>query len=88
MPRLDLFQAEGPVPINRQPELVARLLDRMVTPHGRVIVCAYRPRGARDAEPIGELLRGWGFAVGGEAMATDPTDGGAATRVAWIDAPQ
>jgi SAM-dependent methyltransferase len=74
------------VPEARQAELVAHLLNRVITPGGRLIVCAYRPRGARDAEPIGELLRAWGFPVGGEATATDATDGGVATRVAWIDA--
>ena len=75
------------VPRPRQPELVARLLNWVVTPGGRVIVCAYHPGGARDAEPIGELLRSWGFTVGGETAATDPTDGGVATRIVWVDAP-
>ncbi|MGH2618097.1 MAG: class I SAM-dependent methyltransferase [Thermomicrobiales bacterium] len=74
------------VPDRRQPELVARLLHQMVTPGGHLIVCAYRPRGAQDAEPIGERLQGWGFTVSGEATATDLLDGGVATRVAWIDA--
>lgn len=75
------------VPEPRQPELVDRLLNRVATPGGRLIVCAYRPKGARDADPIGEFLRSWGFRVSGEATATDPTDGGVATRVVWIDAP-
>jgi hypothetical protein len=52
------------VPQPRQPELAARLLNRVVTPGGRVIVCVYRAPGALDAEPIGELLRRWGFTVG------------------------
>ena len=73
------------VPRPRQPELVARLLDRVVAPGGRLIVCAYRPREAKDAEPTGELLHSWGFTVGGEATATDATDGGVATRVVWLD---
>jgi hypothetical protein len=46
------------VPDPRQPELVARLFNRVITPGGRLIVCVYRPRGARDGEPIGELLQG------------------------------
>ena len=74
------------VPPPRQPELVARLLERVVAPGGRLVVCAYRPRGAKDAEPIGELLHSWRFAVSGEATAPDVTDGGVATRVVWIDA--
>jgi hypothetical protein len=73
------------VPDSRQPELIARLLNRVLTPGGRLTVCAYRPRGAKDAEPIGELLQGWGFPVRGEETATDATDG-ATTHVAWIDA--
>ena len=82
--RTELVYVPGP----RQPELVARLLNRVATPGGRVIICAYRPRGSQDAEPIAELLRGWGFTVGGEATSTDLTDGGVATRVVWIDAPR
>ena len=74
------------VPGHRQPELVARLLERVVAPEGRLVVCAYRPHGVRDAEPIGELLRSWGFAISGEAAATDTSNGGVATRVVWLDA--
>ncbi len=76
------------VPEPRQPEMVAHLLNRVLAPHGRLIVCAYRPRGTRDAESIGDRLQSWGFPVTGEATATDPADSGVATRVAWIDAPQ
>ena len=76
------------VPEPRQPELIARLLNRVVAPGGRLIVCAYRPRGARDADPIDTLLPDWGFPVSGEAIATDSSDGGVATRVVWIDAPR
>ena len=74
------------VPRPRQPGLVGRLLARAVAPGGRLVVCAYRPRGTRDAAPVGDLLRSWGFAVAGEATATDAADGGTATRVAWLDA--
>lgn len=74
------------VPLARQPELVARLMEEVVAPGGRLVICAYRPRGASDADSIGELLRSWGFAVSGEAAAIDTTDGGVATRVVWLDA--
>ncbi|MGH2530824.1 MAG: class I SAM-dependent methyltransferase [Thermomicrobiales bacterium] len=74
------------VPDARQPELVDRLLQQAVAPGGRLVICAYRPRGVRDAAPIGPLLQSWGFAVSGEATATDINDGGAATRVVWIEA--
>jgi hypothetical protein len=73
------------VPRARRQNLVARLRDGVVAPSGRLIVCAYRPRGQRDAEPIGDNLRGWGATVMGEAVAVDPCAGGAATRVVWID---
>jgi SAM-dependent methyltransferase len=73
------------VPSQRQPDLVARLMERVVAPGGRLVVCAYRPHGVRDADPIGELLRSWGFPVSGEATAADIADGGIATRVAWLD---
>jgi len=73
------------VPSQRQPDLVARLMEHVVAPGGRLVVCAYRPHGVRDADPIGEQLRSWGFPVNGEATATDTADGGVATRVAWLD---
>lgn len=75
------------VPHARQADLVERLLHKMVAPGGRLVVCAYRPRGAGDAAPITSLLESWGFAVSGEATATD-NNGGVATRVVWLDAPR
>lgn len=74
------------VPPSRQRELVSRLMERAVAAGGRLVVCAYRSRGARDAERIGTMLQSWGFAVRGEATATDTTDGGVATRVVWLEA--
>lgn len=74
------------VPSARQPELVDHLLRQIVAPGGRLIIGAYRPRGARDAAPIASLLQSWGFAVHGEATATDIVDGGVATRVVWLEA--
>jgi hypothetical protein len=74
------------VPAARQADLVHRLLERVVAPAGRLIVCAYRARGATDADSVGDRLRSWGCAVCGEAVALDEASGGVATRVAWIDA--
>lgn len=76
------------VPLHRQRELVQRLLDEFVTPGGRLIVCAYGSsrRPAPRAEPVGDLLRGWGFSVAGEAEGVEP-NGVVVTRVAWVNAP-
>jgi SAM-dependent methyltransferase len=73
------------VPAARQPQLVAHLLERAVAPGGRLIACAYREVGTKDALPIRASLHAWGFAVNGEAIATDSDDGGVATRVVWLD---
>lgn len=75
------------VPEHRLHDLVAHLLTDVVLPTGRLVVCAYRPRGQRDAEPVGDEMRGWGLHVSGEACAIEPEDGGIATRVVWIDGP-
>jgi SAM-dependent methyltransferase len=75
------------VPRRHQPDLVSRLLKRVLVPGGRLIVCAYRERGTRDAADLEEILRSWEFVVGGEAVSVDMNDGGVATRVVWLDAP-
>jgi hypothetical protein len=81
-----VFSALEYVPQARQPELVSRLLGLVVAPGGRRVLCAYRPRGSRGAEPIEEHLNAWDFTVSGRASAIDPVDGGVATRVVWLDA--
>ncbi|MDQ3695732.1 MAG: class I SAM-dependent methyltransferase [Chloroflexota bacterium] len=81
-----VFTALEYVPRHRQPELVARLLDRVVAPGGRLVIVAYRSRGNKDAGPIADWLSGWGFVIGGEAVALDGGDGGVATRLVWLDA--
>lgn len=75
------------VPSGREPVLIAHLLEHVVAPGGRLILCAYRPRGETDAEPIGDRLRSWGWTPAGEAVAPDTVRGGIATRVVWLDAP-
>jgi len=73
------------VPAARRRDLIAHLLDHVVKPVGRLIVCAYRPAVVHDAEPIGDEVRRWGMAPAGEAVAIDCRDGGVPTRVVWID---
>lgn len=64
--------------------LVSRCLEELVAPGGRLIVCAYRAAGERDAADLVEPLTGWEHRVGGTAEALDD-DGSVMTRVAWID---
>jgi SAM-dependent methyltransferase len=76
------------VPHRRQPGLVQRLLRDFVAPGGRLIVCSYGSsrRPAPRAEAVGDLLRGWGHVVGGEAEGAD-ANGVVFVRVAWVDVP-
>ena len=75
------------VPPGREPSLISHLLEHVVAPGGRLILCAYRPRGETDAAQIGEQLHSWGWTPAGEAVAPDTVRGGIATRVVWLDAP-
>lgn len=76
------------VPHNRRPEMVERLLRDYLVPGGRLIVCSYGSSRYLEpkAEPVGKILRGWGYEVAGEPEAAD-TNGAAVTRVAWLDRP-
>ncbi len=73
-------------PPHRRQALVERLLREFVVPGGRVIVCSYGSsrRPAPKAEPVGEILRGWGYEVAGQAEGSD-VNGVVFARVAWID---
>jgi hypothetical protein len=73
-------------PLHRR-ELVERVLREYLVPKGRLIVCSYGTsrRPNPKAEPVGEVLRDWGYAVVGEAEGQD-TNGVIFTRVAWVDA--
>ena len=73
-------------PPHQRREMVGRLLRTCLVPGGRLIVCSYGTsrHPAPKAEPIGEILRDWGYAVVGEAEGQD-TNGVIFTRVAWVD---
>ena len=73
-------------PLHRR-EMVERVLREYLVPKGRLIACSYGTsrRPTPKAEPIGEILRDWGYAVVGEAEGQD-TNGVIFTRVAWVDA--
>ena len=75
------------VPKSWAPAYVRRLLDDFVAPGGRLLVCSYGNSGRPEpkAEPIGDILHDWGFAVSGEAEAVE-LNGVPVNRVAWITA--
>lgn len=86
--RFDLVHTELEyIPPNRRRAMVQRLLGEFLVPGGRLIACSYgsATRPAPKAEPVGDLLRNWGYEVAGEAEGTD-TNGVVFTRVAWVDA--
>lgn len=70
------------VPLEMLQEYVARLLDRLVEPGGRLIVGSYGSR-SRGTPPLalGDVLATYGYAVSGEASGGDPP----LTAFAWID---
>jgi Methyltransferase domain len=70
-----------------RPAYVRRLLDHIVAPAGRLIVCGYGSASRNDpAAPVREMLGEWGFAVEGDAVGRNE-QGFPVTRVAWIDGP-
>jgi SAM-dependent methyltransferase len=77
------------VPRHRRREMVERLLREYLSPGGRLILCSYGSsrRSTPKAEPVGEILRTWGYAVAGEAEGVD-TNGVIFTRIAWTDTPE
>jgi hypothetical protein len=69
--------------------MVERLLREYLSSGGRLILCSYGSsrRPTPKAEPVGEILRNWGYTVAGEADGVD-TNGVVFTRVAWTDVPE
>lgn len=87
--RFDFVRTElAYVPSRRQPGLVDRLLREVVAPGGRLIVCSYGSsrRPTPRVEPVGDILRGWGYAITGETEGADD-NGVVFVRIAWVDAP-
>lgn len=76
------------VPRDHHRGMLERLLGWYLAPGGRLILCSYgssRPLRPK-AEPLGEVLRAWGYDVAGESEGID-TNGVVITRVAWTDGP-
>jgi SAM-dependent methyltransferase len=75
------------VPEWRQAGYVRRLMEHVVAPEGRLIVCSYGSarRPTPRAEPPAAELRGWGWRVSGEAQAADPDNAIVITHIAWLD---
>jgi hypothetical protein len=74
------------VPAHRRRAYAERLLDRVVAPDGRLLVCAYgssRPEGAR-AEPLVDELRDWGVTVHRVNDAVSEAHGFVVTRVVSV----
>jgi len=73
-------------PHQHRREMVERLLRDYLVPGGRLIVCSYGSsrRPTPKAELVGEILRGWGHEVAGEAEGKD-TNCVVFTRVAWTN---
>lgn len=62
--RLDFVRTEMVyAPPSSGDTLVRRCLEELVAAGGRVIVCAYRPAGEREAADLVEPLTGWGHRV-------------------------
>jgi SAM-dependent methyltransferase len=74
------------VPPSRRREYAERLLERLVAPGGRLLVCSYgssRPEGAR-ADPLVDEIRSWGLAVERVDDAVSPEHEFVVTRVASV----
>jgi trans-aconitate methyltransferase len=74
-------------PDNEQELLVAHLLDTVVAPGGRLIVCAYGSRTLPDqrAADLTERLESWGHTVAGRCTAV--VGDRVTTWVGWIQLP-
>lgn len=71
----------------RQPELIERLLEYVVIPGGRLIVCSYgSTRSGRTPEVVGELLRSWSHVPELALREQAPTGGETILQLAVIRA--
>ena len=74
------------VPPHRRREYAERLLSRIVTPEGVLIVCSYgssRPEGTR-ADLLVDEMREWGMEIAGINDVVHPDFGFVITRVVWV----
>ena len=75
------------VPSERERAYVERLLDRVVVPGGRLIVCGYgSPRSGLVADPVAIRLRSYGLEPELEYEAEAPEGGGAIVTIACLRA--
>jgi hypothetical protein len=74
------------VPADRRRQLVERLLEEVVAPAGRLIVCGYGcPRSGVLPDPVCATVRSWGFEPELEPCAPAP-EGGPIVEVAALGA--
>lgn len=67
--------------------VIEHLVSTVLAPGGRLICCSYGSSEGDDmTQPVGRLLRDWGYDVAGEAHAVYGR-GGVVTRLAWVDVP-
>jgi SAM-dependent methyltransferase len=71
------------VPRPRRRELVARLLERVVAPQGRLVIGKFNEEADRRATE--QEVASWGFVVAGRAERPHRTERRLAYRVFWID---
>ena len=70
-------------------ELVRRLIDRVVAPAGRLIICRYRsPRSGLTTEPVGAQLRSWAYEPELELTQQGPEGRGPVLELAALRAPK
>jgi SAM-dependent methyltransferase len=77
------------VPRRRQPDLIRRLLERVVTPAGKLIIgtCHEKKIPAKNQEPsIADLLLSWGWKIAGSSERPHWQDERLVYRVFWIEA--
>lgn len=74
------------VPPSCRRQYAERLLDRFVSPGGRLIICSYgssRPEGDR-AEPLVDEMRGWGVPIDRVDDVVSPEHGFVITRIVSV----
>ena len=70
------------VPPRRRADFVARLLDEVVAPGGRLVVGVFNEE--KDRDTVADALRSWGHPVAGATSHGDPR---LRYKAVWVDAP-